>query len=127
MKRVRQGLFSLLQFSLVSGRRSSSSFNKHLPEVHESNSYFKTALKSASRVKFDLQVRNKLLQQKKFSLMYLNELMDGLTVPLTHILCSYRDCFNNLHPFEATVAELTIISRKKQGHRDLLVSGSHHL
>jgi hypothetical protein len=32
--------------------------------------------------------------------LYLNNFMDSLTVPLTQIIASYRNCFSQLHPFE---------------------------
>jgi hypothetical protein len=83
-----------------STQRSTNSFKKQLPEIFDSQIYFKKGLKSASRLKFDESISNKLMQQRKYSIVYVNNLMDGLTVPLTQILAAYRKCFSKLHPFE---------------------------
>jgi nucleolar GTP-binding protein len=43
----------------------------------------------------------------------------GLTKPITEMLNAYRILFKSLHPFEATVAELTLAARMKAGSRHI--------
>jgi hypothetical protein len=83
-------------------QRATNSFKKLLPEIFDSQIYFKKGLRSVSRLKCDQSISNRLTQQKKYSIVYLNNLMDSLTVPLTQILFAYRKCFAKLHPFEVT-------------------------
>lgn len=45
--------------------------------------------------------------------------MKALTVPITKTLDLYRGTFRQLHPFEATVADLTVVARIKAGHPHL--------
>jgi nucleolar GTP-binding protein len=70
-------------------------------------------------IKPDANVKNLRNQQRKFSATTMDALMKGLTIPITNILDSYKQTFRELHPFEATVADLTIAARVKAGHSDL--------
>lgn len=45
--------------------------------------------------------------------------MKHLTVPITTALSTYKSVFKDLHPFEATVADLTMVARIKCGYPDL--------
>lgn len=40
-------------------------------------------------------------------------------MPITAVINAYRDLFRNLHPFEATVADLVVRARVKRGYPDL--------
>ena len=48
----------------------------------------------------------------------------GLTVPITKLMTGYETIFASLHPFEATVAKLTLAARVKRGKRELQVRWS---
>jgi hypothetical protein len=45
----------------------------------------------------------------------MDTLMKALTVPLTDSLKSYKQMFRSLHPYEETVANLTVTARVKKG------------
>ena len=74
-----------------------------------------------NQVKMDYSIKNVRNAHRKFAAVSLDALMKGLTVPLTNILDSYKRTLRTLHPYEATVANLTIVARTKLGYPDLEV------
>lgn len=70
-------------------------------------------------IKPDANIKNLRNQQRKFAAQTMDALMKGLTVPISNILDSYKKTFRELHPYEATVADLTVAARVKAGNPDL--------
>jgi NOG1 N-terminal helical domain len=94
-------------------------FKSRLPNIYAAATHFDRAQKTLRRVGMDKNIKNIRNANRKLTAQSLDTLMKALTSPLTEILDSYRKTFRELHPFEATVANLTVISRVKAGHRDL--------
>ena len=95
------------------------SFKRELPDVFIGSTHFRRALKSLKEVKPDMNIKNHRNRRRKYAAQTLDSLMKGLTVPLTNILKSYKYTMNNLHPYEKTVADLTLIARVKAGEPEL--------
>ena len=94
-------------------------------------------------VKYDENIKNERNKSRKFTAQTIDTLMQGLTKPLTEVhnpnihihqkkndffmitlvctylylqtLNAYKSLFKSLHPFEATVAELTLVAQMKAG------------
>lgn len=84
-----------------------NNFQKKLPEIFQSNFHFKKVLKSLNFLCLNEKINNKNIQIRKYSLNYINNLMIGLTSPLTQILLQYKKCFDNLHPFEVYFSSIS--------------------
>ena len=52
---------------------------------------------------------------RKLSAQVLDALMKQLTVPITETMNTYKYSLKELHPFETTVMELTVVARSKAG------------
>ena len=100
---------------------ATGAFKTCLPDVFVSATHFKRALRNLETVKLDEKMKNARNQNRKFAAQTLDALMKGLTKPISELLSSYRKTFKILHPFEATVADLTVIARVKRGRPDLKV------
>lgn len=99
--------------------KTTGAFKKKLIDVYPSSTHYKRALRGLKGIKADLSIKNARNQNRKLAAQTLDELMKKLTIPITDILNTYRSAFRDLHPFEATVADLTIISRMKAGEPHL--------
>ncbi len=95
------------------------SFKKELPDVFVGSTHFRRALRSLKEVKQDMTIKNHRNRRRKYAAQTLDTLMKGLTIPLTTILKSYKRTMSNLHPYEKTVADLTLIARVKAGEPEL--------
>jgi nucleolar GTP-binding protein len=91
-------------------------FKLKLPDIFVPATHYKRALKNLKDVVLDPKIQNARNQNRKFTAQTFDALMKGLTIPLTKVLLAYKKTFKELHPFEATVAELTIAARIKLGH-----------
>ena len=111
----RSRLLCLRRPMRLSSDRTTGSFKKQLVDVFPSETHYKRALRGLKGVKADTSIRNIRNQTRKLAAQTLDELMKQLTVPITEILSIYKALFRQLHPFEATVAELTVVSRVKAG------------
>jgi len=94
-------------------------FKKQLPDVYPPSTHFRRALRGLKEIKADHSIKNLRNQNRKLTAQTMDMLMKCLTIPITETLSAYQKTFRNLHPFEATVADLVVISRVKVGHRDL--------
>eukprot|EP00596_Hydrurales_sp_CCMP1899_P005323 CAMPEP_0119043496 /NCGR_PEP_ID=MMETSP1177-20130426/22762_1 /TAXON_ID=2985 /ORGANISM="Ochromonas sp, Strain CCMP1899" /LENGTH=421 /DNA_ID=CAMNT_0007011733 /DNA_START=130 /DNA_END=1395 /DNA_ORIENTATION=- len=99
--------------------RTTGAFKTELPDTFASQTHYKRALKGLSQVKADYSVKNLRNQERKLTAQSMDALMKGLTKPISEILNAYKTTFRNLHPFEATVADLTVVARVKAGYPDL--------
>ena len=111
----RSRLLCLRRPMRLSSDRTTGSFKKQLVDVFPSETHYKRALRGLKGVKADTSIRNIRNQTRKLAAQTLDELMKQLTVPITEILSIYKALFRQLYPFEATVAELTVVSRVKAG------------
>lgn len=102
-------------------RNTTGSFQTYLPPLEVSDMHFQKALKKLKVIKIDKSISNVRQQKKKYAAMSLDLLMKELTVPITNSLYAYRHLLKNLHPYEATVAKLTFMSREKAGKPSLNV------
>lgn len=95
-------------------------FKSRLPNINLPLKHYTRAQKLAwKEVKLDYTIKNVRNSNRKFAAQSLDSLMKGLTVPITAILNSYKQTLRTLHPYEATVANLTIIARTKAGNPNL--------
>lgn len=92
-------------------------FKSKLPDLFVGETHFRRAQRGLKTVRIDDSIKNNRAQYRKLTAESMDTLMKGLTVPITAALDAYRNIFRSLHPFEATVAELTIASRVKAGAR----------
>ena len=103
-------------------------FRSHIPEIFEAPTYYRRALKTLSVVKVDVKIKNIRQRQRKYTSQVILQLMVGLTAPLTEILKKFQKCLATLHPYEDVVAQLTLNTRTKAGHKPLQVRmKSHHI
>jgi nucleolar GTP-binding protein len=95
-------------------------FKTELPDVFVSSTHFRRAQRGLKEMKGpDMGIKNQRERHRRYSATTLDALMKGLTMPITAILKSYERTLRNLHPFEATVADLVVKTRVKKGEPDL--------
>jgi nucleolar GTP-binding protein len=92
---------------------------KSIPEAFPAQTHYKRALKALKTVKPDGSIKNIRNQNRKLTAQSMDTLMKALTSPITEVLNIYTKAFKSLHPFEATVADLTVNARVKAGSPDL--------
>lgn len=100
-------------------KMQTGAFKTKLPDVFVPATHYKRALRNLKEVVLDPKITNARNQNRKFTAQTFDALMKGLTIPLTKVLLAYKKTFKELHPFESTVAELTIAARIKLGHPHL--------
>ena len=103
------------QLSGLSAQQTTGWFKKQLIDVYPAQTHYKRALRGLKNVKPDASIKNIRNQSRKLAAQTLDELMKQLTVPISETLSIYKSLFRQLHPFEATVAELTVVARIKAG------------
>ena len=100
---------------------------KTLPNVFTGPTHFKRAQRALKLVRGDTTIKNLRNRNRKLTAESLDTLMKGLTKPITNILDSYVNLLTTLHPYEAAVADLTIIARVKTGYPSLKVSYTDYI
>lgn len=99
------------------------SFAHNWPTVHEPIIHYKRAYRATQNlVHADMKNKNERNRQRKYTAQFIDTLMKQLSVPITHLLELYTKELKNLHPYEQTVANLTMIARGKKGLPELPVS-----
>ncbi len=99
------------------------SFAHNWPTVHEPIIHYKRAYRATQNlVHADMKNKNERNRQRKYTAQFIDTLMKQLSVPITHLLDLYTKELKNLHPYEQTVANLTMIARGKKGLPELSVS-----
>mmetsp|Transcript_5750 Transcript_5750/g.11849 ORF Transcript_5750/g.11849 Transcript_5750/m.11849 type:complete len:563 (+) Transcript_5750:102-1790(+) len=89
---------------------------RRLPVVKGPKELSDRAKKVAGWTKVDEKVKNIRNRARKHGTETINSLMQQLCIPLRDIVDGYRRELRRLHPFEATVADLTVRARiKKDG------------
>jgi len=99
--------------------KTTGSFKKNLPEVYIPETHYRRGLRNLKKVQADKSIKNARNQNRKYAATAIDALMQGLTIPITKSINAYKETYQQLHPFEATVAELTIASRVKVGQPHL--------
>eukprot|EP01032_Pedospumella_encystans_P018675 gene18675-21251_t len=94
-------------------------FIHQLPEIYPSDVYFKKAIKKTREVKIDPTIKNLRNANRKHCAIVLDTLMKALTMPITHVLNIHKNEMKQLHPYELTVVDLTVVARVKAGHPHL--------
>lgn len=64
-------------------------------------------------------MKNPRLRARKLGALRLDTLAKGISRPLKDVIKSYEYELSVLHPFEATLADLTVRARAKRGHSTL--------
>jgi hypothetical protein len=100
MGRMNVRLFSESPDNHYHSTRTSVSFNKMLPDIHSPAVYFKKSLRGLKIIKLDKVEKSPKRRSRKYAKQLINELMVGLTAPLTEILKSYKLCFASLNQYE---------------------------
>ena len=95
------------------------SFKSLLPDVFVGATHFKRANRAIKYIEPNLTVKNLRDRQRKLTAVTMDMIMKRLTVPITQILAAYSALLHELHPFDATVADLVIRARVKRGLPDL--------
>jgi hypothetical protein len=93
------------------------------PELH----FAKALRQTTATIKYDSSIKNQRQVHRKYVAQTLDELMKRLNSPLTDILDKYhpvRILKEKIHPYEATVANLTMIARVKRGQPELVSQSS---
>jgi hypothetical protein len=101
--------------------KKTGSFVNLLPEIYPAPVHYRKALKKTREIKIDPKIKNLRNANRKLSAQILDALMQGLTKPITQVLKVYQQQIKQLHPFELTVVDLTIIARIKAGQPNLQV------
>lgn len=102
--------------------RNTGAFKNRLPNINAPESHFTRAKRFAYHtVKLDYTIKNVRNAHRKLAAVSLDTLMKALTIPLTKSLDAYKTTLRSLHPYEATVANLTVVARTKRGEPDLQV------
>ena len=99
--------------------KETGAFKLYLPDIYVSKTHYKRAIKKLKDVKADSTIKNIRNQNRKLTAQSLDSLMKALTVPITESVTAYEEILKKLHPFEQTVAELTITARVKKGYNSL--------
>jgi len=92
---------------------------KAMSETFPGPTHYKRALRALKVVKPDVNIKNVRNRERKLTAVSMDTLMKALTVPISELLTLYTSTLKTLHPFEATVADLTVTAREKKGHQSL--------
>lgn len=92
---------------------------KAMSETFPGPTHYKRALRALKVVKPDINIKNVRNKERKLTAVSMDALMKALTVPISELLTLYTSTLKTLHPFEATVADLTVTAREKKGHQSL--------
>lgn len=104
------------QTSVINTSKVTGAFAKAWPQVLEPPLQYRKAERFALKnVQLDKTIKNQKNQYRKFAAHYLDCLMQELTKPISACLSLYSKNFKQLHPYETTVAQLTVIARAKKG------------
>jgi hypothetical protein len=105
--------------------RATGAFVKVWPTVYPGDIHYRRAYrKTMKTIAKDVTIKNERNAQRKYAAQLFDQLMKALTVPITECIDIYgpRTFRDKLHPYEATVANLTITARMKAGNYDLQVT-----
>ncbi|KAM3573804.1 hypothetical protein VYU27_004225 [Nannochloropsis oceanica] len=101
-------------------RRTVTGGLKNLPVCPPANELLNRALRISKYLKIDEEkTKNQRLRARKLGALQLDTLTKGISKPLKDTLKAYEYELAVLHPFEATLADLTVRARAKQGHQTL--------
>lgn len=89
--------------------RTSTVFKTDLPHVYSPPMYFQKSLKGLHQIKLDKVGKTAKHRSRKYGRQLINQLMIGLTMPLTEILKSYKKCFQKLNSFEVCLITSRIL------------------
>lgn len=99
--------------------KKTGGFFRALPDIHPAKIHYSRALKNLKKIKFDSSIKNARKAQQKLSAQSLDTMMKSLTVPITEYMHVYKNKLRELHPYESTIANLTVATRRKAGYPDL--------
>ncbi len=101
-------------------RRTVTGGLKNLPVTPPANELLNRGLRLAKWLKIDEdKVKNQRMRARKLGALQLDTLTKAISKPLKDTLKAYEYELAVLHPFEATLADLTVRARAKQGHQSL--------
>jgi len=91
-----------------------------LPRVPAASRLYLLAERASKKIHMDPKISNQRQAARKLAAQRLDCLGKAVSQPLMEVLNQYKRSLQNLHPFEAALADLTVRARKKRGHRTLL-------
>eukprot|EP00640_Fibrocapsa_japonica_P003902 CAMPEP_0113935228 /NCGR_PEP_ID=MMETSP1339-20121228/2413_1 /TAXON_ID=94617 /ORGANISM="Fibrocapsa japonica" /LENGTH=367 /DNA_ID=CAMNT_0000937299 /DNA_START=278 /DNA_END=1381 /DNA_ORIENTATION=+ /assembly_acc=CAM_ASM_000762 len=90
-----------------------------LPPPPSSKRIIESAKKAAYQIKWDKEEKNQRKAARKFAAQRLDTMGKEISKPLSDLLKEYKRTMTTLHPFEATLADLTVRARHKKGRQTL--------
>mmetsp|Transcript_9782 Transcript_9782/g.18389 ORF Transcript_9782/g.18389 Transcript_9782/m.18389 type:complete len:538 (+) Transcript_9782:109-1722(+) len=87
---------------------------RRLPVIKSPAEIINRTRNSAKRIKADVAVKNVRNRARKHAAETLNDVTQGLCVPLRDVVKGYKYELSRLHPFEKVVADLTARARQKK-------------
>ncbi|CAM9322874.1 unnamed protein product, partial [Phaeothamnion confervicola] len=92
---------------------------KGLPVATPAVELLAQATRKSMRIKQDMEIKNARNRARKWVAERMDTLGQEVSKPLRFIIQRYQRQLPILHPFEATLADLTVRARAKSGHRTL--------
>ncbi|CAM9455406.1 unnamed protein product [Chrysoparadoxa australica] len=110
-------------------RLTSTGGLKGLPITSPSVELLAQAVNKSKKVKQDMDIKNARNRSRKWTAERMDTLAKEISKPLRTILQAYKYQLRVLHPFEATVADLTVRAREQRGQKTLenVLSGVNEL
>eukprot|EP01084_Bolivina_argentea_P271521 462063_1 len=92
---------------------------RNLPIIQPADELLAGAVKRSMRITQDVEIKNSRNRSRKWTAQRMDSLSKEVSKPLRHVLDQYKRQIPILHPFEATVADLTVRAIEKRGNRTL--------
>ncbi|KAG5179656.1 P-loop containing nucleoside triphosphate hydrolase protein [Tribonema minus] len=92
---------------------------KGLPIAAPADELLSGAVRRSKKIRQDMEIKNARNRARKWTAERMDTLAKEISKPLRHILDRYNYQIPILHPFEATVADLTVRARASRGERTL--------
>ena len=105
--------------------KKTGGFFKALADIQPAPIHYNRAVKKLKKeVRLDSSIKNVRLAHRKLAAQSMDVFGKALTVPITELLEVYTKRVKSLHPYEATIMNLTVTARAKAGQpllKDVLV------
>lgn len=92
---------------------------KGLPVVSPADELLASAVRKAKRIRQDMEVKNSRNRARKWTAERMDSLGKEVSKPIRNVIDRYKYQMPILHPFEATVADLTVKARARRGDSSL--------
>jgi LmbE family N-acetylglucosaminyl deacetylase len=92
---------------------------KGLPVVTPAAELLAHAIRKSKKISQDMEIKNARNRARKWAAQRMDALSQEISRPLRDVLRMYKHQIPILHPFEATVADLTVQAMENRGERTL--------